>query len=103
MGFWFGDTEKIEKGEVTREMEREIRFRKDGESEREREEDGTKGKEMREGSIEGDGREVRMKGRKDRGEEEEIKDGKGVFVQGGRLTGGVKWSVCVCVCVRRLL
>lgn len=49
MGFWFGDTEKIEKGEVTREMEREIRFRKDGD--REREEDITKGKEMREREV----------------------------------------------------
>lgn len=49
MGFWFGDTEKIEKGEVTREMETEIRFRKDGD--REREEDRTKGKEMREREV----------------------------------------------------
>ncbi len=40
-----------------------------------------------------------MKGREDGGEEEEIKDGRGVFVQGGRLTGGVRRSVCVCVCV----
>lgn len=51
MGFWFGDTEKIEKGEVTREMEREMRFRKDGDREREREEDRTKGKEMRERQV----------------------------------------------------
>lgn len=41
-----------------------------------------------------------MKGREDGGEEEEIKDGKGVLVQGGRLTGGVRWSACVCVCVK---
>lgn len=41
MGFWFGDTEKIEKGEVMREMVREMRFGKDGD--REREEDRTKG------------------------------------------------------------
>ncbi len=99
MGFCFGDTEKIEKGEVTREMEREIRFRKDGERERERGRRNKRKGNEREGSIEGDGREVRMKGREDGGEEEEIKDGRGVFVQGGRLTGGVRRSVCVCVCV----
>lgn len=34
MGFWFGDTEKIENGEVMREMEREMRFGKDGDRKR---------------------------------------------------------------------
>lgn len=41
-----------------------------------------------------------MKGRGDGGEEEEIKDEKGVLVQGGRLTGSVRRSACVCVSVK---
>lgn len=91
-----GMQKRLRKGEVTREMEREIRFRKDGERERGR-------RNKRKGNERG-----KYRGRRERGEDERKKRsrrGRGDkrrkrCVCAGRETDG--WCemerVCVCVC-----
>lgn len=76
-------------------MEREMRYEKDGDGERGRQNKrkGNEKEKEREGSIEGD---VWMKGKGEDGrEEQEIKDEKGVGA--GRETDG--WCKTMCVCV----
>lgn len=94
MGFWFGDTEKIENGEVMREMEREMRFGKDGDRERWRQNKRKGNEKWRERSVEGDEREVVLKGRgrwrRGRGDKRRKR-----CAGAGRETGG--WCETVCV------